>query len=119
MNTKTKVIGSILVIILILTGLLIIFSFLGDFSPTIKDSANKATYPNTCDQTKDAAGLPLSFNLSGLNCYNSTYNSQGAATIVALPLASSLFSVSGLLLIVLMLVILLVVFFVILHVMKR
>lgn len=104
-----KIMTKILLIVLSIIGVVVIFSFLGNIAPTVKDSANDVYYPETNCTTLDSAGIKFSFNTTDEYCYNSTTNRQYPATITGrLPLAG-LFSTSGLVLIMLMIIIFIVV----------
>lgn len=116
-NTITKVIGWITLIIIVIITLVVVFSFVGNTSPTITDAANSVVYPHNCSSGKDAAGKTLTFNLTSLQCENST-GGQFAARIDAMPLVS-LFSPSGVLLIILMAAIFIVALVLVIYMVKR
>lgn len=97
MDTKT-----LMGIILLVVGFIAVVSIIAGFSTSIVNAGNAAQYANNCTLR---AGY--SYNISNGWCLNETYGAAYPATMYNLPL-SSLFSPSGILVIVLLIVLFIV-----------
>ncbi len=100
-----KITKILLPIILVIVSIIIIFSFVGDSSTELVNSANSITDANNCSRGVDAAGVTLFYNITDKFCYNTTPDATGGKDSIAgqfdLPL-NTLFSSSGVVLLVLM-----------------
>lgn len=98
-----KKIGIAIGIISVIIVVVIIFSFVGTSSSNLITGANSITDANNCseDTYSDSTGVELTYNITDKYCYNSTGSALYVAGQYDLPL-NSLFSSSGVLLIMLM-----------------
>lgn len=97
MEVKQLVIYVVLGIIALVT----IFYVVGSLAPTIQTSSNVIQYPNNCSDGTDNTGTKLAINYTTLYCANSSGADLYLAKLYQLPLVS-LFSSSGVLMIILM-----------------
>jgi len=104
-NTKTLTTS----IILLIVAIIVVFNIVGNTSTNLQGGAESITDANNCSGGVDGTGTTLYYNISDKYCYNSTTGREGLAGQYDLPL-NTLFSPSGIVLLVFMASILILMF---------
>lgn len=104
---KIKIITAI---IMMIVGIIVIFSIIGGMSSSIKEGAESITDANNCSLGKDANSAELEYNITNKYCYNTTGNVTARGNVYLagqydLPL-NSLYGSSGVVILILMAVLL-------------
>ncbi len=88
-------------IVLLVVALVVAMTFIGSSSKELTDAADSITEANNCSEGEDNAGIKEYLNVTDGTCHNSTGTIPNARGDYDLPL-NSLFSSSGVVLLVLM-----------------